>query len=151
MTDVADRPWSIKVFSPSMTKQSFAEECDINCILERARQGMDISSAVNNRVALYGDFTSVPSYQDALDLVNRANGMFMSLDATVRERFANDPSRMIAFLQDVRNYDEAVKLGLVVPKAPVVESPGSPELTAQSRRASSDSKSTKAKPAGDME
>lgn len=117
---MSKRKFSIGDWSSSMTKQSFAEELDINKILERAKNGQDISAVVNQRVAQYGDFSEVPSYQEALDLVNRANGMFMSFDANVRERFNNDPIRMIAFLQDRSNFDEAVKLGLVVPKEPPV-------------------------------
>lgn len=117
MVDKAKRkPFAIYFDEPTKTVQASKDECDINCIIARASNFADISH-VNRRVAQYGDFSNVPSYMDALGLVNRANGMFMSLDAKIRERFSNDPSRMIAFLQDVSNYDEAVKLGLVVPKA----------------------------------
>lgn len=149
MAEAKRRPFAIYEWSPSMTKQSFKEECDINCIIERARLGQDMSSVVRDRVAQYGDFTNVPSFQEALNLVNRANGMFMSLDASIRERFANDPSRMIAFLQDVKNYDEAVKLGLVVPKEPVVEAGSASTVSKANVKASSDAKSTKTKSVGD--
>lgn len=121
MTDISKRPFAIKEFSPSMTKQSFAEETDINSIVARFQKGHDISASVRERVAEFGDFSNVPSYQDAMDFIARATGMFMSLDATVRERFVNDPGRMVSFLKDSKNYDEAVKLGLVVPKEPVIE------------------------------
>lgn len=120
MTDISKRPFAIKEFSPSMTKQSFAEETNINSIVARFQKGQDISASVRERVAEFGDFSNVPSYQAAMDLIARATGMFMSLDATVRERFVNDPGRMVLFLQDSKNYDEAVKLGLVVPKEPAV-------------------------------
>lgn len=100
----------------SLTQQQFKEETDINMIIARAQQGQTISH-VNERVGQYGDFSNVPSYQAAFDLVQRASGMFMSLDAKVRERFANDPGNMVRFLQDPANNDEAIKLGLVVPPA----------------------------------
>lgn len=133
------RPYAIYEWAPSMTKQSFTEECDINMIVARASTGADISH-VNARVAQYGDFSQVPSYQAALDLVNRANGMFMSMDASVRERFNNDPARMVAFLQDSNNRDEAVKLGLVeppkvVPEPPLVAASG-PETKVSKAKAS---------------
>lgn len=134
------RPFAIYDFSPSMTKQSFAEECDINEILRRAKNGQDISGSVIDRVARYGDFSNVPSYQEALNLVKNANGMFMSLDAHVRERFNNDPVKMIAFLQNADNYDEAVKLGLVVAK------PAEPADGSAQPITSSDTKSGEAKP-----
>lgn len=115
------RPHALYGFEPTKTKQSFKQECDINEILKRAKNGQDISKLVNNRVARYGDFTNVPDYRDALDMVNRAEGMFMQLDAKVRERFNNDPGRMISFLQDPANRDEAIKLGLVNPPLKVDE------------------------------
>lgn len=105
---------------PSLTKQSFKEECDVNEILKRSANGA-VTNGADVRQAMYGDFTNIPSYQESLDLVNRANGMFMSMDAFIRERFRNDPREMIAFLQDPKNRDEAIKLGLV--KAPEVAKP----------------------------
>lgn len=119
------RPNSIHFDEPSITVQSAKDECDINCIVARALSGADVSR-VDERVALYGDFSNVPSYQAALDLVRRAEGMFMDMPAKVRERFANDPSRMVDFLQDPANRDEAVKLGLV--KAPEEPAPPAPPV-----------------------
>lgn len=142
MAEAKRRPHAIYEFSPSMTKQSFKEELDINKIIERAKAGQDISAAFRERVAKYGDFSAVPTYQEALNIVNHANDSFMLLDASIRERFSNDPAEMIEFLQDSRNYDEAVRLGLVVPKEPVVEAPVEPLVTSKAK-ASSDAKSTK--------
>lgn len=140
MADTKRRPFAIYEFSPSMTKQSFKEEVDINEIMKRAQNGMDISSQVRERIAQYGDFTQIGSYQEALNTVKRAQDAFYVLDANVRERFMNDPGRMISFLQDPANYDEAVKLGLVVPKPPQEAS-----VSDVKTKASSDAKSTKAK------
>lgn len=97
----------------SMTKQSFTEECDVNELLRRAANGQDITSALSARVGQYGDFTDIPDFRESLDLVNRANNAFMELPWQTRERFANDPGRMIEFLQDDANYDEAVKMGIL--------------------------------------
>ena len=41
--------------------------------------------------------------------------MFDSLPSSLRERFSNDPSRLLAFVDDESNFDEAVKLGLLSP------------------------------------
>lgn len=103
-------------FEPTITKQAFKEECDINNIVERARNGQDISGSLNARVAKYGDFTNIPDFRGALDLVQRAESMFMELEAPLRERFANDPAVMLDFLNNPANRDEAVKLGLLTPK-----------------------------------
>lgn len=109
----------------SLTKQAFAEDCDINEILRRAANGQDVTNAMSQRMARYGDFTNVPDFRESLNLVTRANAAFMELPWQLRERFANDPANMLAFLNDDRNRDEAEKLGLVVPRpaAPPAESP----------------------------
>ena len=85
--------------------------------MRRAANGQDLSSVLNSRVAQYGDFTNVPDFRESMDLIARANGTFMQLDWKLRERFHNDPAVLIAFLNDPQNRDEAVKLGLVSPKA----------------------------------
>lgn len=98
---------------PVLTKQEFIGECDINNIVERAIRTGGIVEHVAARVARYGDVSSIPDYQSALDQINRAQGMFMDLPWKVRERFANDPGKFIAFCQDPANHDEAVRLGLI--------------------------------------
>lgn len=98
----------------SLTKQSFKDECDINNIIARARDGGDISH-INTRVGTYGDFTNVPSYRDALDFVREADEMFLGLDPNVRARFRNDPQELLSFLADDKNREEAVKLGILPP------------------------------------
>lgn len=109
---------------PCYTQQSSKDECDINLIVERAKRGADISH-LSSGAPMYGDFTNLPSYKESLLMVNMARDMFMALDAKVRERFMNDPGRLLDFLADDRNREEAVRLGLVnapvEPPAPVVE------------------------------
>lgn len=113
---------SIDCSGPSLTQQSSKDECDINLIMERAKRGADLSQLQSGRTPMYGDFTNLPSYKDSLLMVNKARDMFMSLDAFVRERFGNDPGRLLDFLADSKNREEAIKLGLVkAPEVPKVD------------------------------
>lgn len=122
-----DHPDAIFCLEPTLTKQSFKEECDVNEILKRAANGEDLSARLNSRVAQYGDFTNIPDFRESMNLIARANRMFMELDWQLRERFANDPAKLIDFLQDPANREEAVKLGLVnAPAKPVDNGAGSP-------------------------
>lgn len=107
-------PHALYCDDPSLTQQNFAEECDINKIVKRAQAGSDIGH-VNSMPAMYGDFSNIPDYQQAFDIVQRANKLFMTMPWDVRERFRNDPQKMVEFLQDANNREEAIKLGLVVP------------------------------------
>lgn len=104
-----------------MTQQSGREDADINVIVERAKRGA-VPPAGRPAAPMYGDFTQVPKdLRDVLIMVKRADDLFMSLDPFVRRRFNNDPAEMLDFLNDFRNRDEAVKLGLVkAPEVPAV-------------------------------
>lgn len=131
----------VYMLEPSRTVQAPSGEVDINAIVARAKAGEDVSGYV--RQGQYLDVSEIPTdLREALDIVKRAETLFMSLDATVRERFGNDPSRMVDFLQDSKNRDEAVKLGLlVVPK--VDDHLETLKSIDKSLKASSDSKSKK--------
>jgi len=94
------------------TKQSFKEQCDINSIVAKGRARGFIEH-INSRPAFYDDVSNVPSYQEALQIVIDADTAFMSLPAKVRERFGNDPGKMIDFIQDENNIKESRDLGLV--------------------------------------
>lgn len=114
---------------PSMTKQSFRDECDINTIMRRYETTGEITH-LNRRNPEYGDFTDVKTFHEAMNIVQTANQAFSDLPASVRDRFGNDPAKMLEFLQNPENVEEAIKLGLLVrrdepPKDPVADGGGS--------------------------
>lgn len=95
----------------SMTQQEFAKECDINEIVRRF--GLTGQLPENLRFPVSGDFTGVGDFHEAMNLVRQAEEEFLRVPAEVRARFQNDPGRLLAFLDDGKNRDEAIKLGLV--------------------------------------
>lgn len=99
----------------SMTKQSQRDECDINKILAKVQKGATLEHLMEGE-PFYGDVSGLVDYQQALNIMREADALFMKMDAKIRERFENDPAKMISFLDDESNYDEAVKLGMVVDK-----------------------------------
>nr|QJB19179.1 MAG: internal scaffolding protein [Microvirus sp.] len=103
--------------TPTLTRQSDKDDCDINVMMARY-QNTGVEPRVNPRSPQWGDFTDVPGYQEALEIVRQAEEDFSVLPAETRDRFGNDPTQMLRFLQDESNRDEAVKLGLVVPPVP---------------------------------
>lgn len=98
---------------PTLTVQSERDEVDINTIVRRF--GLTGVMPKNPRVPTYGDFTDIHDYRTALDVIREADAAFMELTPDVRERFANDPQRLMDFIGDVKNRDEAKKLGLLRP------------------------------------
>lgn len=107
--------------STDMTQQHFGPECDINNIMKRYDMVED--SAYVPPMA--GDFTQVPDFLEAQNIVIQARDQFASLPANIRGRFENDPAKFLAFVHDAKNQDEAVQLGLATPK------PKAPKPTVQ--------------------
>lgn len=107
---------------PSLTDQSQQRECDINEIVNRM-----IKTGVQPGLAgsgIYGDFSSVPDYHAACNLVLRAEEQFMSLDAKTRQRFNNDPGAFLEFCSTPGNGQEMYELGLTTsPPKPAVNAP----------------------------
>lgn len=119
-------------FMPSMTKQSFKDECDINNIIK----SFSVTGMVNHiseRAAsgVYVDLPDSVDFQEALHTVESARNAFATLPSKVRDRFANDPEAFLSFLHDPKNETEARALGLLNPtvappvgtSAPPVEEP----------------------------
>lgn len=96
---------------PSLTQQQFLDESDINSIIARYKVHGVVNSS--GREPMYGDFSNMPSYQEALDIVNRGADIFMSLSSDIRGRFDNDPSKFLEFANDEANRDDLIKWGLV--------------------------------------
>lgn len=83
----------------TLVQQHFKDEQDINVILKRFGMTAQMPSGISG--GMYGDFTDVEDYQDALARIKRAQDGFMTLPPEVREKFDNDPGKLIARAQSV--------------------------------------------------
>lgn len=114
-TDAASNESGLACEEPTLAQQHFKEECDINTILQKFNvTGILPEAPLSPR---YGDFSGIGDYHTALNRVMAAKDEFESLPAQIRARFDNDPSKLIEFLDDETNREEAEKLGLVDPVA----------------------------------
>ena len=109
--------YSFETVGESRTQQQFAIDCDVNHILGRCKK-TGVLDHVNKIQGTYGEFSNIEDYQSMLEKVYNAESAFMALPSTVREKFANSPNRMIAFLSDSKNDEEAIKLGLKIKPTP---------------------------------
>lgn len=112
---------------PSMTKQEFVRECDINNILKQ----YSVSGMLNhiNSKASQGTYADLPDavdFQDSLHQVEAARAAFMTLPSKLRARFDNEPAQFLAFVGDPANLDEMRKLGLAKPAPEEPPAPSSP-------------------------
>lgn len=104
------------VFGESLTKQEFRDECDINIVV--GRYGTTPPRPWGNPPTLrYGDFADAPDFLNAQLLVKQSEEQFLSLPASVRDRFNNNPAALLAFVHDPKNLDEARRLGLLKAEA----------------------------------
>lgn len=118
-------PVVITFQGPGRTKQSFKDECDINRIMARYH-ATGVLDFVEKREAQFADVTDV-DFLSAMQLVSDAQSAFADLPSSIRDRFENDPSRLLAFVNDSNNLQEAIELGLAVsqpapPSAPPIVS-----------------------------
>ena len=104
---------------PSLAVQADLIPSDINTILRNF--GVTGKLPMTSRLPTYGDFTGIFDFQSAINAVNNAQDSFDELDADLRYRFHNDPQEFVAFCSDEANRLEAEKLGLVMPKAEIIQ------------------------------
>lgn len=101
-------------FAPSLTKQSFRDECNINKIVSRYKQ-TGVMSHQSAKQPHYMDATTAVSYEQAFDIVQQAEAAFAQLPAKVRRNFGNDPGAFAAFASDPANIDQMREWGLAAP------------------------------------
>lgn len=109
----------------SLTLQADEQNANIHFILERYQKTGALTAMIKENPQ-YGDFTQVPTYQESLNIVLKANEQFNNLDAKIRARFANDPTQFLNFVHDPNNKEELIKMGLAnapqtSPAIPVAE------------------------------
>lgn len=97
--------------SPTMTHQSFQDECDINNIM-RKYQKTGLLTHVQEYGGRYDELPSDLDYQAACNQVINARSAFDSLPSGLRTRFNNDPAAFLRFVQDPANEEEMQRLGL---------------------------------------
>lgn len=116
--------WSLKCgqafdLAEKRTKDSFAEESDINTIVKRF--GLTGQLPTDVRAPVYGDFSEAMDFRECMAAVVAAQEAFDAMPADVRWRFGNSPAAFADFCVDPANGPELVKLGLAVPKETIPE------------------------------
>lgn len=97
----------------SKTKQSFKDQVNINKIVEKYNKTGQFPNLIKQNPK-YGDFSNPMDYQESLNKVLLANEQFNALSAKVRDRFDNDPVKLLQFVSDAKNLEEMYDLGLAI-------------------------------------
>lgn len=97
--------------SISLTSQAPSDEVDINKIMARVIKGQPVLTSIGQ--PFYGDVSEFGGLQEAIIKVQEAEDLFMQYPAELREKFENDPVKMVEYLENPENLEEAIKIGLV--------------------------------------
>lgn len=106
----------------TMTKQYFREQTDINQIM-RKYEKTGVMTFVTNRMPEFLALDDNFSFQDAMNMVIKANKVFDELPSAIRKRFQNSPHEFLEFMQDPANTQEAIELGLAEAANETVQEP----------------------------
>lgn len=94
-----------------MTEQHHKDACDVNKIIDKYdREG--VIRHVSKIEAKFGD-VSGQDFKEMMDKVVSAQQHFDQLPSNLRKEFDNDPSKLIAFMDDENNRERAIELGLI--------------------------------------
>ena len=96
---------------PSLTKQSFKDEVDINKIMSKFMQTGQINH-LNRAQPNYGVATAT-DFREALEIVRNGDETFMNLPSEIRAKFNQNPEEFLAFVENPENVPEMENLGLL--------------------------------------
>lgn len=110
---VRERVRPVVICGPSKTRQSEKDACDINKIMAKYTKTGRLPDLIRQN-PLYGDFSKVVDYQQAIDIIQKAKMQFDELSLEVRKRFDYDPAKFLEFAENSQNISEMVKMGLAI-------------------------------------
>lgn len=96
-----------EVKDKSLTHQSARDEVDIKRILARGIMPPDPEQLT------FADVSEGMDFRTMMDTVASVHNSFSMLPSETRSRFHNDPAKLLDFVADPENEDEAIKLGLL--------------------------------------
>lgn len=103
---------------PSLTRQEFADECDVNALMARYEKTGQMIPSRAVGPPQYLDLTDVPDLHAAMNIMRDAEAAFMRLPAVVRREFENDVTQFVEFAEDPENLDQMREWGLAKPAEP---------------------------------
>ena len=113
------RPTVTMNTEPTMTKQSLAEELDVNRIIKRYQDTGHLQKA-SEFEGLYGEFGSL-DLREAIEKVEKANELFMEVPSKIRAQFENDAGAWIDFVTNPDNIEQVRAWGMAPEPEPAPE------------------------------
>lgn len=99
----------------SMTQQQFAQDSKINNILKNHDRNGIIEN-INRGNAIYGDFSEITDFADAIEQIELAKAEFLNIPWEIREKFQNDAGQFFKYASNPENIEGMREMGLANPK-----------------------------------
>lgn len=123
-TDEASNLHGLACKDKSLAQQQFKDESDINVLFAKYLETGEmpqIETTLN-----YQNFEGPFDFQGAMNAVRAAQEQFAQLPARIKNRFDNDPQKLLDFLDNEENRNEAIFLELVANPATATPDPAPP-------------------------
>ncbi len=105
-------------YQTTLTQQHCKDECNINLIISKSVKTGIIGTGSGTRKPQFGDYQNI-NYRDMVSKVTEGEQLFESLPSALRTRFDNSVEKLIEFIDNDENREEAIDLGFLPPsKAP---------------------------------
>lgn len=95
---------------PSLTDESFRDECDITLMIERYRKNKIPPKTVS---VSYGYSPTPEDMQNAQLMLAEVKSSFEALPSDIRDEFKNDVSAYLDYISDEKNLKDIYERGLV--------------------------------------
>lgn len=96
----------------SLTWQHCKDECDIMKIVKKPSLGINPLQPPT-RSYTFDDYSGSNDFHEAQNIIANAKGQFEELPANIRDKFDNDPFKMLQFVENPENLKACQDLGLV--------------------------------------
>lgn len=124
----------VECLDESKTQQHFKDQCDINKIVNNL-EATGSADHVKQARERYGDFTEILDVGVNLDKATKAKQLYEHLPVALRKATGNSIQGMFEFINDEKNFDECVKLGIFnKPEKPNAGTPAAGEINPQSTK-----------------
>ena len=106
-------------------QQHFKNETNVSHIVDKFAQTGLLPG--NRKEPQYIDHTQIGDYTEMLSQVTEVQQTFQKFPAKIRAYFQNNPTRFVEFIDNPKNYDKAIELGIIKPpEKPEAERQGAP-------------------------
>lgn len=98
--------------SPSLTKQEFRDECNINNIMKKYRTRGDLTH-ISSTIGEYGTFDQGEDLLHSRLILQNAEAAFIQLPSGLRRELDHEPANFVDWIKDPENEQRAFDMGLL--------------------------------------